>query len=68
MHEGQKKNTQLLEHLEKWKRKKKEVNGEKKRFTTELTAKKREITGKFRPICMKSFLEICTFHSNVEQM
>ena len=45
MHEGQKKNAQLLEYLEKWKRKKKEVNAEKKRFNSELTAKKREITG-----------------------
>ena len=46
MHEGQKKNQRLLEHLEKWKRKKKEVNSEKKKFSQELTAKKREITGR----------------------
>ena len=45
MHEGQKRNTQLLEILEKYKRKKKEVNAERKRFTAELAAKKREITG-----------------------
>ena len=45
MHEGQKKNTQLLDVLEKYKRKKKEVNTEKKRFNAELTAKKREISG-----------------------
>ncbi|XP_063676728.1 structural maintenance of chromosomes protein 6-like isoform X2 [Bolinopsis microptera] len=44
MHEGQKKNTQLLDVLEKYKRKKKEVNTEKKRFNAELTAKKREIS------------------------
>ncbi|KAL5265398.1 hypothetical protein ACHWQZ_G006196 [Mnemiopsis leidyi] len=44
MHEGQKRNTQLLEILEKYKRKKKEVNAERKRFTAELAAKKREIT------------------------
>ena len=49
MNEGQKFSTKRLAELEKYKKNKKAVNAEKKKFNAELNAKKREIAGTSQP-------------------